>query len=136
MKVFKNITCFLIALFSLFLSCKQKDSGPSVFGQWQVVSFDFDSTSSMYKEMSAEDRDDTKRIATGFAFDFKKDNSFVITHNQEENSKGIFKITGNNEIMMSPERDTPQTCQVLQLDEKTIVLKDPKRGYIFTLKKI
>ncbi len=85
--------------------------------------------------MSVEERHDTKAIATGFAFDFKKDNTFIITHRDEKNAEGTFKITGKDEILMTPEGDTAHTSQILLLDKETLIMKDSKRGYIFTLKK-
>lgn len=86
--------------------------------------------------MSVEDIHDTKAIATGFAFYFKKDSTFIITHRDEKNAKGTFRVTGKKEILMTPEGDTTQTSQILQLDKETLIMKDIKRGYIFTLKKI
>lgn len=86
--------------------------------------------------MNAEERHDTKAIATGFVFDFKKDNTFIITHRQGETSRGTFKITGKDEILMSPEGNEVQPGQILYLDKTTFELKDHKRGYIFVLRKI
>jgi len=133
----KSLIGLIIFLAGLFLlSCKQKDNGSPVFGQWKVASFDFDSTNNMYKEMSAEEKHDMTAIAAGFVFDFKKDNTFIITHRQGVTNRGTFKITDKDEMLMSEEGKDVEAGQILLLDKTTFVLKDTKRGYIFTLKKI
>ncbi len=143
----KNILLlFTCAITLTLLSCNSKETKgngkASMIGEWEFVAFSFDSLSSQFREMSAEQRNERiKKMndsGKGILFDFNKDSSYTVTPGTSANARAVngkFKSIGKDELSMMPDNQPPSTARIIVLDEKTLKLEDPMQGMTIELKR-